>query len=273
MATSTAQYLLGLYQDNKARQEQRRGKKLTFYEDRPKCISYDDGTEIRLEHDTTHPTINTLDRVTIKTAKGVFVLNDMLQEPISIFDTGYNFDFSRTASSDDPNYPKYVIFYGSVSLETFKGNIYSLLHEFCHASIDIREGYNKGVALESAVWDETDKLIQEMGLNLFDNDEERQLYRDVHLRTYDLFNEAKSVKTGLMTLIDCFTLDPRTAQEITETSQEQIDEVEFMNEYKKLKNNITLIYGLALASCQGMSLVDLCNRLIAEKQLKQITSS
>jgi hypothetical protein len=232
--TPTEKYLVQLYEDYRKRRERWVGKKLPFCEQRPKTISYGEGLEIRLERDATHPTLTHFDRVAIQTPKGVFILNEMTDKPVLFFDSGE--DFELHSEYKGPRQGGYYVVYGSERLQKSKRNLYVLLHEFCHLDLNTDRRYGSKVELEPAVWKATDKLVQRIGLQLFDNETERMLYRDVNLRTYDPFGEAGLIKEGLMAGID------------------------------RNKFQYEVIKGLIEASFLGLPLEPLCKKLIEEKK-------
>jgi phenylpropionate dioxygenase-like ring-hydroxylating dioxygenase large terminal subunit len=205
-------------------------KKRQPYKNRPRCISYDDGTQIRIERDSKSLAQGTPDIILFETAKGTFVLNEMTDEPVLFYDTGDYFTFYESYQRNKPRTKE--VLYGSDLLKKFKGNIYILLHELGHYQSDKRE-LDKP-AEEVHAWKEADKFVEVMGLTLFDNDEERQLFRDISLRTYDPFNGYKIVQNELMKQIDAKKFD------------------------------MNLLYGLVHISERGKSLVRLCKKLISE---------
>lgn len=234
MHTPTEKYLIKLYRDYVSRQEEWTGKRPPFCEDMPKTISYDDGDKIILENDITHPTLKNFDKVTIQTPKGSYILNEMAKEPVFFFDTGEDFRLLR--GGNKVNLWEYKIHYGSLSLQKTKRNIYSLLHEFCHAELFIDKRYGPKVELEPAAWNLAERLIEEMGLSpLFESDGEMRLYRDIHLRTYDLFSEHGIIQESLMTQIDYNRFD------------------------------LEVLNGLSEATSEGLELKELCEKLIREK--------
>lgn len=150
---------------------------------RPRIISYTDGTTVVLERTPTHLPKAHCDRVTIKTAQGTYVLNDMTSASVLFIDGGYGFECGVEPRGDKPT--DYFIYYGSFELER-KNGLYSLLHEFGHITVRRGRRYRSIAHFENAVWDEADKLAAEMGVVLFDNEKEQCLYRDICVRTYDL---------------------------------------------------------------------------------------
>lgn len=227
---ATTEYLTELHKAYRARQEKLIGKELPFCEDRPKSINYKDGTKIILENDKTYPTIRYYDKVTIKKGRKSFVLNDMTGTRCSFFDDGEGFEFSECIFGE--YLVKYCVIYGSLQLEKSKTNVYTLLHELSHLKLAILDKDESKLELEVSAWKEADGLAKEMGLVLFDKAEEKKLYRDVCLRTYDPFNEKGAITTGLM-------------KDIT---------------YARFDSHV--ISGLMEAAHQGESLVKLCNGLL-----------
>lgn len=149
---------------------------------RPRTITYEDGTSVLLERVATHLPEARCDRISIRTSNGTYVLNDMTDASVSFIDGGQSFECNpepRANGSTD-----FFIFYRSIELELRSG-LYSLLHEFCHVAVH-GSGHNSIAHTENTVWDEADKLASAMGLVLFDNATEQRLYRDICVRTNDL---------------------------------------------------------------------------------------
>ena len=200
---------------------------------RPHLISYGDGSSVIIERIPTHLPEACCDKIIINTAKGTYVLNDMVDVSLLFIDGGSGFEYNVEPRINRP--ADHFIFYGSVDMRLRSG-LYALLHEFCHVTVNARGGYSSTAHLEDAVWDEADKLVVEMGLVLFENRAEQRLYRDIHVRTYDLHDEEGITYDSVVRDIH-------------------------LNRFK-----IEVILGLIEASKQGEPLEDLCSTLLAEKE-------
>lgn len=184
--TNSDELLARLYQQYEQGRTKDPPDPVTFV--RPRIISYKDGTTVVLERTPTHLPQARCDRVTIKTSKRTYVLNDMTSASVLFIDGGYGFEYGVEPRGDKP--ADHFIYYRSFDLELKKG-LYSLLHEFCHITVRKGRKYRSTAQLENAVWDEADKLAAKMRLVLFDNEKEQRLYRDICVRTYDPGNEER----------------------------------------------------------------------------------
>ena len=227
----TAEYLEGLVREQKEEWAQRAIEGRVYNRERPKTISYEDRTVVLIEKDNSYPGCDNLDKLSITTEKGLFVLNDMIIKSTVFMDGGGVFGLIENRSLDIPW--KFRVVYGSKSLEMFKGNLYPLFHEMGHANPGPNDG--EDIGLEVACWAKADEMIERLGLTLFENDVERELYRDVNLRSYDPYGENGFSPTSLMA---------------------QIDHKSFSFE---------IVSGLTIAATRGESLVELCTKLIEEK--------
>lgn len=230
--TNSSELLMGLY----AQYEQGRAREspdpATFV--RPHAISYDNGTSVVLERISTHLPKARCDRITIETANGTFVLNDMTDASVLFIDGGYGFECSPEPRMDRPT--DYFVFYGSIELAK-KNGLYSLLHEFCHVTISKTRGHRRSTAHnENEVWNEADKLAAEIGLVLWDDETEQRLYRDICVRTYDLRDE-EGIAYGSV-----------------------VRDIHFDRFGREV------IFGLLEAAKQGLPLEAICTALLAEKE-------
>ncbi len=225
--TNSGELLMRLYKQYKERRTRESPDPATFV--RPHAISYDDGTSVVLERISTHLPKARCDKITIKTANGTYVLNNMTNASILFIDGGHGFECNPEPRRDRPT--DYFIFYGSIELAKRNG-LYLLLHEFCHVG---GKKHRSTAHKENAVWDEADKLAAEMGLVLFDNETEQRLYRDICVRTYDLRDE-EGISYG------CVVRDIR---------------------FDRFGREV--IFGLLEAAKQGLPLEEICTALLAEK--------
>jgi hypothetical protein len=229
--TQTETYLAGLLEKTRARNRRRAGRKLTYYKDRPKTIDYRDGTSVELENDPSHPEYDHFDRISIRTPRGRFCLNGRLPVPVFFFDTGYAFELQHPVDEQ-----KYYIIYGSMALRRTKRNLYTLLHEFSHVADEVSGTSRRPkIDLEPAMWKKADGLAAEMGLEMFEDEQERILYRDIFLRSYDQFNEHEITESPIMLDI--------TAERF----------------------GFDVLRGLMEAAASGRNLSRLCQRLVREK--------
>ncbi len=228
---NTGELVRGLYEQY----EQGRMKELpdsaTFV--RPHTIFYDDGTSIVLERIATHLPEARCDKVTIKTSKGIYVLNDLAKASVLFIDGGHGFECSPEPRIDRPT--DYFIFYGSIDLKLRNG-LYSLLHEFCHVALDERRKPRSTAHNENVVWDEADTLAAKMGLVLFDTETEQRLYRDICVRTYDL-DDRERIGYG-----------------------SAVRDIHFGRFGREV------IYGLLEAAKQGLPLEEMCTVLLSETE-------
>ncbi len=199
MQKPVADYLKGLYAQKLGRNRTKAGR-LTYWQDRPKIIRLDDGLDASLEHDDSHHECKIFDRVSIRTPEGVWALNEITGKYVFLQDVGDDFEYYRD-SGDGTKGAEFRVIYGSESLAKSKKNLYVFLHELGHVKLsDV--SYENETTLEPACWGFADASLEMMGVRLFESDEERILSRDVHLRTYDPFNEFGLIKNGLMSEID-----------------------------------------------------------------------
>lgn len=224
MSQSTAEYLIQLYQAEQQEILERANQKP--WKDRPKTIVIP-GAEILIERDTTNPRYQVQDQVAIVTSKDMHVLNDIIDEDIYLFDSGK----PSVSVSYINGKPEFLVGYSSHELIKSRKNLYCFLHELFHIS-DWYKGDMWKPDIEAAAWDKAAAFLKDIGLDLFESEEEMALYRDVSLRSYDLEGKHGVIKSGLMTQLH--SLD------------------------------IEVVYGLAAAARSGLCLKELCTRLIEE---------
>lgn len=226
--TEVTELLRGLYDDYEARRKSELPKTATL--DRPRTITYEDGTSVILERVATHLPEAHCDRITIRTSNGTYVLNDMTKASVLFIDGGGSFECSPELRDDGS--VDFFIFYNSIALELRSG-LYSLLHEFCHVAV-YGSGNNSTAHIENAVWDAADKLASKMGLILFDNATEQRLYRDICVRTNDL------------------------------DDAEGIDYESIIRDIHFGRFGREVIFGLLEAAKQGVPLEEICAALLSE---------
>ena len=227
----TEQYLEKLYRDSLALEKRPVGSRDPKLDVRPVTISYPGGTHIVLERVRNHLS-DFNDTVTVQTTNGSFILNEVAGYPVTFVDTSLRPSFG--ARDIGPGERDFFVYYCSKLLKKSERNLYALLHELCHPKHHFT-GVEKPVR-EARIWDEADLLLAKMGLIPFENETERQLFRDVHIRTYDPFGKAKVIKIGLMSRI------------------------------KQDRFSFEVLEGLIRASESGQNLEVLCRRLLEEKE-------
>jgi len=189
------------YETHSAFMRKMSGSRLPFYQNRPQKINYESGIVLTLERDISIPEVDTLDLVTIGYGEKFHQLNGWLPEKTFFSDVSVSMMAIKDPESEEGI--NYVVFFHSPELKRSQTNIYGLLHEMGHISLYMQDHpHCQGFKAEVLAWEEADRMVEKMGLTLFESDTERKLYRDLFLLTHSYKTNHKYPIEGLATKFD-----------------------------------------------------------------------